>query len=46
LQGGGVNVNSYLDQSIVTITSSSISGNSAQNVRAHFQKFPLRWGNG
>jgi hypothetical protein len=42
LQGGGVLVNS----GTVTITSSSISGNTAAYVRAHVQKFPSpRWEN-
>jgi hypothetical protein len=41
-QGGGV----YVGSGTVTITSSSIYGNTAVNVRAHVQKFPLpRWEN-
>jgi len=40
LQGGGV----YVFSGTITITSSSIYGNSAFRVRAHVQKFPLpRW---
>jgi hypothetical protein len=42
LQGGGVHVSS--NTRAVTITSSSIYGNTAQYVRAHVQKFPSpRW---
>jgi hypothetical protein len=42
LQGGGVHV----EGGTVTITSSSIYGNFARNVRAHPQKFPMpRWEN-
>jgi hypothetical protein len=37
LQGGGV----YVYSGTVTITSSSIYGNTANYVRAHDQKFPL-----
>jgi hypothetical protein len=37
LQGGGV----YVDSGTVTMTSSSIHGNTAGYVRAHVQKFPL-----
>jgi hypothetical protein len=37
LQGGGV----YVSSGMVTITSSSIYGNTAYSVRAHDQKFPL-----
>jgi len=40
LQGGGV----YVSSGTVTITSSSITGNTALYVRAHVQKFPSpRW---
>jgi hypothetical protein len=40
LQGGGV----YVSSGTVTITSSSIYGNTAYSVRAHPQKFPMpRW---
>jgi hypothetical protein len=38
MQGGGI----YVSSGTVTITSSSISGNTANYVRAHAQKFP-RW---
>ena len=42
LQGGGV----YVGSGTVTITSSSIYGNTAYYVRAHVQKFPSpRWEN-
>ena len=42
LQGGGV----YVGSGTVTITSSSIYGNTASYVRAHVQKFPSpRWEN-
>ena len=40
LQGGGV----YVNGGSVTFSSCTITGNSAGNVRAHAQKFPLpRW---
>jgi len=39
LQGGGVYVDSR-NSGTVTITSSSIYGNTANQVRAHVQKFP------
>ncbi len=39
LQGGGV----YVSSGTVTITSSSIYGNKASNVRAHAQKFAPMW---
>jgi hypothetical protein len=42
LQGGGVSI----DGGTVTISSCTISGNTAGNVRAHPQKFPMpRWEN-